>query len=179
MDTWATSRASWLSAARRPDVAPALEAIFAEAAGAIAARGPACWASGRCCNFDAAGHRLYTTGLEAAYTVVRAPGVSLPVQPPAQQDEGRWRGGSLSLAQIGSARARGGCPFQAGNLCGVHPIKPVACRVYFCDRTAQAWQHDLAERLHERVRHLHERFQIDYRYAEWRELLEILARPGT
>lgn len=224
-DARLTSKA-WLNAARDPVVATALESIFADAADAIAARGPACWASGRCCNFEATGHRLYTTGLEAAYTLVRAgsPGVESSTgvggsstqtgsseqragstpdlrpglhpgvdggggtsanEPPARgrshgsgsletrgEDTGVRSG--LSLPQIAAARERGGCPFQARNMCTVHAIKPVACRVYFCDRSAQEWQHDLAERLHERVRGLHEAHAIAYHYAEWRSLLEML-----
>lgn len=147
--------AAWLAAARRPDVAADLEALFAYTAAAVESRGPACWASGRCCNFGAAGHRLYTTGLEAAYTIAR---LSAPPD----------------RAVVDAAAARAGCPFQSANLCSVHAIKPLACRVYFCDRGAQDWQRALAERLHAEVRALHDRHGIEYRYAEWGELLAML-----
>jgi len=188
-----------LAAATDRAVVAALESVFADTAVAISSRGPACWASGRCCNFEAAGHRLYVTGLEAAYTVVRAGGSAVtPEAPgagaageagrealgeeggqaggaPIAQSRDRWHGGRvLSLTQVSAARARGGCPFQEANLCGVHTIKPVACRVYFCDKSAQAWQHDLGERMHERVRALHDRFGVPYLYAEWRGLLDML-----
>jgi Fe-S-cluster containining protein len=148
-------RAAWLSAARDPRIAAELEAIYADLAAEVAARGPACWASGRCCNFERTGHRLYVTGLEAAYTVARLN----ESHPPLTE---------LSLAE---AMNRGGCPFQVRNLCGVHAIKPLGCRVYFCDRSSQQWQQTLAERLHRRVRELHDRHGIPYRYAEWRSLL--------
>src|SRR5262249_20557183 len=46
-----------------------------------------------------------------------------------------------------ASRARGGCPYQVASLCSVHAVKPLACRVYFCDQTAQQWQQDLLERL--------------------------------
>jgi len=175
-----------LRAARRPEVVAGLEAVFAHAAAAIEARGPACWASGRCCNFESAGHRLYTTGLEAAYTVVRldarrsAAHSAMAHQSTLPSPFG-WPGGALTLPQIGEARDRGGCPFQQSNLCGVHEIKPVACRVYFCDRSAQTWQHDLSEHLHEQVRLLQASHGIEYLYAEWRTLLEMLAgeSPGS
>lgn len=143
----------WLAAVRRPDVAAALEAVYAAAAHEIALRGPACWASGRCCNFARTGHLLYVTGLEAAYAADRA------APPPTTND-------------LAAARARGGCPFQAANLCGAHPIKPLGCRLYFCDRSAQAWQHALSERLLADLRALHDRFSIPYRYGEWRTMLE-------
>ena len=60
----------WLAAARDPAVRGELDAVYLDISEQIEARGPACWASGRCCNFEKAGHLLYVTGLEAAYTVV-------------------------------------------------------------------------------------------------------------
>ena len=122
----------------------------------VEARGPACWASGRCCSFEKAGHRLYVTGLEAAYTISR-------LQSP------------LSRAGTDEARARGDCPFLAQNLCGVHTIKPIGCRVYFCDRSAQGWQHDLSERALDMVKRLHEQHAIPYQYGEWRAMLEMIS----
>jgi Fe-S-cluster containining protein len=80
----------------------------------------------------------------------------------------------LSASAISSSRARGGCPFQSANLCSIHDLKPLACRVYFCDRTTDAWMTDTAERFHDRVRALHDRHNIPYLYAEWRDLLEML-----
>lgn len=151
--------AEWLDAVARPRVVSALEAVYLATAEAIAARGPACWASGRCCNFAKTGHLLYVTGLEAAYTVSR-----LTDRP------------ALTEADIGRAREVGGCPFQVNNLCGVHPIRPLGCRVYFCDKSAQAWQQDLYERELTALRTLHDAEGIPYRYAEWRSLLELLVR---
>ena len=151
---------AWRVAAMSPSVVRDLEAVFQRAASAISERGPACWASGRCCNFEKAGHRLYVTGLEAAYTVVRLAAAE------------------LSAGSLAAARAAGGCPFQVQNLCGVHTIKPLACRVYFCDRSAQAWQQGLLEELQGELRRLHERHSVVYRYAEWRELLAMFVEAG-
>ncbi|MFO0834789.1 MAG: YkgJ family cysteine cluster protein [Phycisphaerales bacterium] len=144
----------WLAAIARDEIARELEAIYARAACEIETRGPACWASGRCCNFERTGHRLYVTGLEAAYTIARS---ARPV----------------TRGEIHTARARGGCPFQDQNLCGIHTIKPLGCRVYFCDRSAHQWQQDLSERLLADIRALHEAHAIEYRYGEWRVMLEI------
>lgn len=146
---------AWLRAARDPAVVADLEGVFALIADQVTARDPACWGSGRCCSFGEAGHRLYVTGLEAAYTVAR---LERPLDPAALRE----------------ADARDDCPFLRSNLCGVHTIKPVACRVYFCDRSAQAWQRELSERTHAMVRDLHERHGVEYRYAPWRELLAML-----
>jgi Fe-S-cluster containining protein len=143
----------WLAAARDLIVAAELEAIYQMIADQIEARGPACWASGRCCHFENAGHRLYVTGLEAAYTAVKL-------------------GRELRAEEIAAATARGDCPFLSRNLCTVHLIKPLGCRVYFCDRSAQDWQRELSERALELVRRLHDRHGIPYRYGEWRAMLE-------
>ena len=82
----------------------------------------------------------------------------------------------LSPAEINAARATGGCPFQVANLCGAHPIRPLGCRVYFCDRSAQDWQHQLSEHALQQIRSLHDRHQLPYRYGEWRAMLELLTR---
>jgi Fe-S-cluster containining protein len=163
--------AHWLDALGRPGVAEGLEAIYADAATAIAARGPACWASGRCCRFEAHGHRLYVTGLEAAYVALRLPDI-------AGTRPGNHAEPTLRPLALEQARAAGGCPFQSGHLCGVHAIKPLGCRVYFCDRTAQAWQQDLSETLLARLRALHDEHAIEYRYAEWRAMLARFVDAG-
>ena len=152
--------AAWQRAVTVGGLGPALEAIYAEATKAIAERGPACWASGRCCHFEQYGHRLYVTGLEAAYTVAR------------------WNAGRptpLTIAGVETAHEAGGCPFQRMNLCEAHAIKPLGCRVYFCDRTAQEWQNTLLEALHARVKALHTP-DIPYEYGEWRFMLRRFAR---
>lgn len=155
----------WLESAFCKDVAHDLENVYAAAAIEIARRGPACWASGRCCNFDKAGHRLYVTGLEAAYAISKLPEI-------AGTRKENFPEPKLRLLVLEDARARGGCPFQLANLCGIHAIKPLGCRVYFCDQSAQQWQQDLSEQLIAEIRALHDRYQIEYRYGEWRQLLQ-------
>ena len=150
---------AWLDAARRPEIAAELEGVYAIIADQIEARGPACWASGRCCNFGSAGHLLYTTGLEAASTLV---GLS------------RVGASALTPAAVEAAVVRGDCPFLKQNACGVHAIKPMGCRVYFCDRGATDWQEALTERSMREIRLIHERHHVEYRYTEWRALLGAL-----
>ncbi len=155
--TW---RGEWLAARRRAPRSPGRSKRSTPTPpGASPSAGPACWASGRCCNFAKSGHLLYVTGLEAAYTISRL---------------GACRSEGLSIPQVQAARDAGGCPFQVGNLCGVHPIRPLGCRVYFCDRSAQAWQQELYELELGRVREIHDVHDVSYRYAEWRGLLEQL-----
>lgn len=157
--------AHWLGALEHAAIVAELESIYADVSLAIASRGPSCWASGRCCNFRATGHRLFVTGIEAAYCVRQLPLVA--GTRPENTRESHIR--PLALQQ---ARTRGDCPLLVGNLCGVHGIKPLGCRVYFCDQSAQAWQQELSEEMLTRLRGLHREHGIAYRYGEWLEMLQ-------
>lgn len=150
---------AWLAAAARPSVSERLEAIYGMIADQVSAHVPVCVASGRCCNFESYGHRLYVTGLEAAWCIQQLG----PEHP------------ELSPAAVADAVRRGGCPFQIGTLCGVHAIKPVGCRTYFCDPRAEGWKEALTERAHGMVKDLHEASSIPYRYMEWRAMLSLFA----
>jgi Fe-S-cluster containining protein len=148
---------AWLTAAIDPAINQAIGAMYAEVSQAITRQGPACWASGRCCNFEKTGHRLYVTGLEAAWCITRV--------------------GRPGLAAIHTSMEQGNCPYLTGehrHLCGVHEAKPLGCRVYFCDRTSFPWQSELTESQLGVLRTLHEERAIPYRYAEWRYLLYVL-----
>jgi len=148
---------SWSRAIAHPPVRNVLEAVYEYAAEAIAQRGPVCNTSGKCCRFEEYGHRLYVTGLETAYAVTR-----LTSEHP-----------ELNPVSLQAAIDGGGCPFQIDNLCAVHPLRPLGCRVYFCDPIAQGWQEDLSEKLLDQIRSLHERNDIPYRYGEWRGMLNL------
>lgn len=144
----------WLAAACNPAIAAELEGVYAYIQAQVESRAPVCEQSGRCCNFEEYQHRLYVTGLEAAYTLKR-------LESP------------LVNAEISAARERGGCPFQIQKRCGVHSIRPQGCRIYYCDPTAQGWQEELCERTLAEVRRIHDRHGIPYRYGEWRAMLEM------
>ncbi len=146
---------AWLAAARDPQISGELELLYQHIAQEVARHKPVCNQSGRCCNFDAWDHRLYVTGLEAAYLYSRLD----------QQ---------LTPDDITRARADGGCPFQKALLCTTHTIRPIGCRVYFCDQSDEGWQEALTERTLAEVRDIHDRHDIPYQYAEWRSMLEIL-----
>ncbi len=152
---WGDSLANaWLSAAADPLVASEYELILDELARATLARNPICDASGRCCHFDAFGHRLYVTGFEAAWLIRQLP-----------------QGSPLTREALDAAIARGGCPFQHDSRCTVHALRPLGCRAYFCDPTAKDWQQEIYEGLLRSLRSLHDRHAIPYEYAEWRRLL--------
>src|SRR5689334_17557197 len=86
--------------------------LYREADAAVAAQGPVCIASGRCCRFKEYGHTLFVSSLEADVLVASAPPYDTPVSPDF-------------------------CPFQKGNLCTAREPRPLGCRVYYCDPAYQ------------------------------------------
>jgi Fe-S-cluster containining protein len=163
----ATPADAWREAIAQPRVRAAIEAVYADLAREVDVHKPRCDASGRCCHFERWGHRLYVTGLEAAYTLAHA-------QPRAQGPP--TSGKTFRLPQLGdveAARARGDCPFLDGTTCTAHAARPLGCRVYYCDAASTAWQHDASERLLARLRTLHDEAGVPYHYGEWRATLEM------
>src|SRR3954452_7132653 len=86
--------------------------MYADADREVAAAGPVCVASGRCCRFKEFGHVLYISNLEADVLLSAAP----PYESPVSTDF---------------------CPFQRGTLCTAREPRPLGCRVYFCDPAYQ------------------------------------------
>jgi len=66
------------------------------------------------------------------------------------------------------------CPFQAGRVCTVHTIRPMGCRLFFCDSSSNDWQHDQYEKFHADLKRLHESLAVPYFYVEWRAALSQL-----
>lgn len=147
---------AWWRAVADPGIDRLIRAMHDEVAEETTSRRPLCLASGRCCAFREHGHRLYLTGLEAAWTWMdlHSRGERLP-----------------DAAARSAARTDLRCPLLRDGLCGAHASRPSGCRIYFCDRAAQAWQPQLMERIHGQVRALHEAHGIPYEYAEWTGLL--------
>ena len=148
----------WAAAARTPAIASDLRSLYAALDAEVAARKPTCWLSGKCCKFDSYGHRLYVTGLEIAWLANLL------------DASGRARLADSPLPGLD------GCPFQVNGLCSVHAIRPIGCRVYFCDPAARGWQNEVYEAFLGRLKGLHETYLLEYRYMEWRQgLLEARA----
>lgn len=141
---------AWFDAAAQPRVDAALRDLYQRIDDDIAARSPTCWLSGKCCHFESYGHQLWVTALEIAWLLRQ---VSAPADVP-----------------------RDGCPFQRDRLCGIHAIRPLGCRIFFCDPSAQDWQGTVYEAHLDALNALHEELAIAYRYMEWRAgLAEALA----
>jgi hypothetical protein len=114
--------------------------IYAEADAAVAAAGPVCVASGRCCRFTEYGHTLFLSSLEADVLLAAAPPYQLPVTPDF-------------------------CPFQVDNLCTAREPRPLGCRVYFCDPNYQDASHAITETFLRRLKDLAEESGVPWRYA--------------
>jgi Fe-S-cluster containining protein len=144
------------AAAQRPDVRDAVLRIYADLQHQIDARRPLCSASGRCCNFDRYGHRLYVTTMELATFVHQLHEIN---------------------DTIPNATDPGTCSFQVNKLCSIHPIRPFGCRMFFCDPTAAQWQNDQYEQFHARLKRFHDELNVPYFYVEWRRALSLLLNP--
>jgi hypothetical protein len=123
-----------------PELRAEVLAIYAEADAAVAAAGPRCDASGRCCRFKEYGHTLFISNLEADVLVAAAP----PYRQPASADF---------------------CPFQVDNLCTARDPRPLGCRVYFCDPAYQETGNAISETYLRRLKALAEEHGTDWRYA--------------
>ena len=199
--TWPT----WFDAASDAQTQDAFDAIYSDASEAVRLRQPVCDQSGRCCDFNAFGHRLYTTGLEIAVVVARlletpsgatssrgttstppssdpsaTPGTNEAVNQPQESNSDHSSHRLPLLDGHGPDEASnqpnpdaaidltGPCMFQVDKLCTIHSVRPMGCRLFYCQPGTEAWQQDLYEELHDRVKQLHERFGQPYEYMEWR-----------
>lgn len=50
----------------------------------------------------------------------------------------------------------------------MHLIRPLGCRVYFCEQGTEGWQQDTTERFLDRLKQLHAEHDLPYAYMEWR-----------
>ena len=98
-----------------------VDAPLRELDAAVAAHGPVCELSGRCCRFREYGHTLFLSAPEAAL---------LLAEPPPR------------LARSTTAT----CPWQdLDGRCTAREARPLGCRVYFCDPAFEAHAPELTE----------------------------------
>jgi hypothetical protein len=123
-----------------PELRRQILEVYREADREVAAEGPVCVASGRCCRFIEYGHTLFVSNLEAAFLVEAAP----PFQGPVSADF---------------------CPFQKEKLCTARDPRPLACRVYYCDPSYQDAGSRISEKYLRRLKELAGRHGTGWRYA--------------
>jgi hypothetical protein len=115
--------------------------LYEEVDREVAAAGPVCMASGRCCRFKEFGHVLFLSNLEAEVLLYDAPAYDVDAVTPDF------------------------CPFQMGNLCTAREPRPLGCRVYFCDPNYQETGARLSETYLRRLKDLADVHGIVWRYA--------------
>ena len=114
--------------------------VYQDVDRAVAAAGPVCVASGRCCRFKEYGHTLFVSNLEADVLLAAAP----PYEQPVTVDY---------------------CPFQKGNLCTAREPRPLGCRVYYCDPNYQETGNRISETYLRKLKDLAERGGVPWHYA--------------
>ena len=107
---------------------------------AVAAAGPVCVASGRCCRFKEYGHVLFLSNLEAEVLLAGAP----PYERPVTADF---------------------CPFQKDNLCTAREPRPLACRIYYCDPSYQETGNRISEEYLQKLKALANERSVTWHYA--------------
>jgi Fe-S-cluster containining protein len=115
--------------------------LYQEVDREVAAAGPICVASGRCCRFKEYGHTLFVSQLEADVLLAAAP----PYDP------------AVVTADF--------CPFQKGNLCTAREPRPLGCRVYYCDPNYQETGVAISEKYLRRLKELADEHGLGWRYA--------------
>lgn len=160
--------AAWRAAVATPTVDADIRRLYADLDAAVQQRGPTCWTSGKCCNFDAYGHRLYVTGLEIAWVLEQVSGLA---EHNGRGGEGVKGGAGVALPLLNRSTDQPlnpSCAFQRDKLCTIHAVRPMGCRVFFCQAGTQDWQGELYETYLARLRALHDAHDQPYRYMEWR-----------
>jgi hypothetical protein len=114
----------------------------------VAAAGPVCVASGRCCRFREYGHTLFLSNLEADVLLSGAPPYNAAAVTPDF------------------------CPFQQGNLCTAREPRPLGCRIYYCDPNYQQTASRLSETYLHRLKELAEEHGVAWHYAPLHHFLK-------
>jgi Fe-S-cluster containining protein len=136
-----------------PELREQVLAVYAEVDAAVAAAGPRCDASGRCCRFAEYGHTLFLSQFEADILLETAPAYTKPVGPE-------------------------GCPFQVSNLCTARDERPLGCRIYFCDPRYEGVGERITEAALAKLKALADEYGTGWRYAPLHAFLNDADRPA-
>ncbi|MBX9628282.1 MAG: hypothetical protein K2X82_31070 [Gemmataceae bacterium] len=137
-----------------PELRRAVLGVYADVDRAVAAAGPRCDASGRCCRFTEYGHTLFLSQFEAELLLEAAPPYDTPV-------------------------SRDGCPFQVGGLCTARDARPLGCRIYFCDPAYQETGNRITEEAVAALKRLADEHEAGWRYAPLHVVLNEAVRPAA
>lgn len=126
--------------------------VYAEVDAAVAAIGPRCDASGRCCRFEEYGHTLFMSHFEAEILLEAAPPYAKPV-------------------------GRESCPFQVNNLCTAREPRPLGCRIYFCDPNYGDRGNAITEEAIAKLKRIADESDAGWNYAPLHTFLNAADRP--
>ncbi|MFT5050808.1 MAG: Fe-S-cluster containining protein [Chlamydiales bacterium] len=135
------------SAVARERAFALLEALYEELEAFVQKVNPVCLRRGVCCNFEQAGHELFSTALEADYAAARHP----HADPPA---------------------AAGRCPYHVQGMCTAREGRPLGCRTYFCDSRWESVLQEAHEHFLGRLRSIERDTGYPVAYARFPALLE-------
>jgi Fe-S-cluster containining protein len=116
-----------------------LLALYRDLDDHLARVGVKCRVCGRCCDFARNDYRLYASFLEFAL-VARGHG-----QP-----------------RLGPS---GCCGFLVEGSCSIHPVRPLGCRTFFCDRAHKPREQDTCHAFQQRLRALTDRHGLAWDYS--------------
>jgi hypothetical protein len=105
-----------------------------------------CNACGKCCDFDAYGHRLYVTHAEMLYFSEKI--------------------GTDNLKPMPS----GACPYRVNHRCSVHEYRFSGCRIYGCQGDAE-FQNQLTEQALDKIKAWCDTLGVPYEYSDLRQAL--------
>jgi hypothetical protein len=100
-----------------------------------------CDACGRCCDFEAADHRLFVTTVELMYLAASL--------------------GAEGIRPMETAR----CPYQVAGQCGIYEHRFAGCRI-FCCRADKDFQASLSESALREFKSICTRHRVPYRYCD-------------
>jgi hypothetical protein len=128
--------------------------LYQEVDREVAAAGPVCVASGRCCRFKEYGHTLFLSNLEAEVLLDAAP----PHEGPITADF---------------------CPYQKENLCTARAPRPLGCRIYHCDPAFQETGNRITEEALGRLKEMAQDHDLAWRYAPLHHFLNHPEQANT
>jgi Fe-S-cluster containining protein len=140
----------------RADVSADVAGLLAAADQAAARFDPVCRACGQCCRFGQFGHVLYLTSAELVHVVF-----SLRSDPAYQPIIAR---AAEAVERMLTAEF---CPFQQEGLCTLRTIRPLGCRLFFCQPGNEIWGVELLEFFHKQLKNICQMRCLPYAYVEW------------
>jgi Fe-S-cluster containining protein len=119
-----------------------LDAIYADLDRELPRYKFVCQASGDCCDFEAFGHRLYVTTIEAEYFFRNSPQKRFNDDPKQ-------------------------CPaWGADRMCKARTGRMLGCRTFYCGTNKNADPNEIYERYYRRIKDVHAAHGIPFRYAD-------------